>query len=148
MADTAVNKYDENNIFAKILRGEIPATKVYEDEQVLAFLDIMPVNPGHTLVISKTEKAALVEDLNPEALAAVIKVGKKVGHALRTSGLPCEGVNFWLSDGAAAGQEVPHAHLHVVPRYQGDGFHIASSAKKRVMQTPEELQTVQEKLKF
>jgi hypothetical protein len=76
-------EYDEDNIFAKILRGEIPCTRVYEDEEVLAFLDIMPVNPGHTLVISKTEKAALVENLSPHALAAIVLVGKKVGHALR-----------------------------------------------------------------
>jgi histidine triad (HIT) family protein len=142
-------EYDEDNIFAKILRGEIPCTRVYEDEEVLAFLDIMPVNPGHTLVISKTEKAALVEKLSPHALAAIVLVGKKVGHALRNSGLPCEGINFWFSDGAAAGQEVPHAHLHVLPRFEGDGFRFLNSGpNNRVMQTQEQLQSVQKKIHF
>lgn len=113
--------YDENCIFNRILKGEIPSHRVYEDEKCLAFMDIMPVNPGHFLVIPKV-LASTVEELDNATAAHLFTVGKRLAKALRHSGIPCDGVNFWLSDGSAAGQEVPHVHLHVIPRFAGDGF--------------------------
>lgn len=113
--------YDENGVFAKILRGEIPCHKVYEDDRCLAFMDIMPVNPGHFLVIPKA-KAASVADLDEALAGHLLAIGAKLSKALRQTNLQCEGVNFWISDGAAAGQEVFHVHLHVIPRFKGDGF--------------------------
>lgn len=113
--------YDPQNIFAKILRGEIPSHRVYEDDQCLAILDILPVNPGHVLVIPKAP-AVIVPDLDPAVAAHVFAVGARISKAVRAVVPRCEGVNFWISDGAAAGQEVPHVHLHIIPRFIGDGF--------------------------
>ena len=108
-------------IFCKIVAGEIPAVKVYEDELVFAFLDIGPINPGHMLVIPKEhhESSATI----PEATAGrMFRVGARIGTALRRA-LDYEAFNLHLADGTAAGQVVMHAHLHVVPRGVEDGFH-------------------------
>lgn len=112
---------DTNCIFCRILAGESPASFVYRDEQVAAFMDIQPVTTGHLLVIP-VQHAPHLADLDPEAGAQIFRVGQRMAAALRQSGLPCEGVNLFLADGEAAGQEVFHAHLHVFPRYTGDGF--------------------------
>jgi histidine triad (HIT) family protein len=108
-------------LFCRILKGEIPASVVYEDEHSLAFLDIQPITPGHTLVIPKTHAESLLA-LPPEEAGHMMQVGQRVDEALRKSGLRCEGVNLFLADGRAAGQEVFHVHLHVFPRFEGDGF--------------------------
>lgn len=113
--------YDSQNIFAKILRGEIPSHRLYEDDRCLAILDIFPVNPGHLLVIPKAA-AVTVPELDPEVAGHLMAVGARLSKAVREFAPRCEGVNFWISDGAAAGQEVPHVHLHVIPRFEGDGF--------------------------
>lgn len=113
--------YDTNNIFAKILRGEISSHRLYEDDRCVAILDIFPVNPGHLLVIPKAS-AVTVPDLGPELAAHLMAVGARLSAVVRAAAPKCEGVNFWISDGAAAGQEVPHVHLHVIPRFEGDGF--------------------------
>lgn len=113
--------YDPQNIFAKILRGEIPCHKLYEDDQCLAILDIFPVNPGHLLVIPKAP-AVTVPELDPTLAAHLFAVGARLSRVVRAHAPRCEGVNFWISDGAPAGQEVPHVHLHVIPRFAGDGF--------------------------
>lgn len=113
--------YDTQNIFAKILRGEIPCHRVYEDEVCLAILDIFPVNPGHLLVIPKVA-AVTVPELDPAVAAHLMAVGARLSLVVRGSASRCEGVNFWISDGAVAGQEIPHVHLHVIPRFEGDGF--------------------------
>ncbi len=110
-------------IFCKIVAGEIPSSKVFEDDHVLAFLDIRPINPGHTLVIPKLHTANLAE-LDHRTGGRIFQVGMKIASALRHSGLRCEGVNFWLADGKAAFQEVPHVHLHVIPRFTGDNLRI------------------------
>jgi diadenosine tetraphosphate (Ap4A) HIT family hydrolase len=99
----------------------LPASTVYEDERALAFLDIHPITPGHTLVVPRYHAPGLT-DLDEETGAHLFVVALRVQRALRRSGLRCEGVNLLLSDGAVAGQEVPHAHLHVLPRFTGDGF--------------------------
>lgn len=105
--------YDDQNIFARILRGELPAIKVYEDEQVLAFMDIMPQADGHTLVISKSPAVTLL-DLAPEAAAYTIQVVQKVAKAMEKA-LDVQGIVLMQLSGAAAGQTVPHVHFHLIP---------------------------------
>jgi histidine triad (HIT) family protein len=108
-------------IFCRIVAGELPASVVHENDLVLAFLDIQPVNPGHALVIPKRHAVGLT-DLEEAEAAAMFRTARRLAGALRRSGLPCEGVNLFYADGAAAMQEVFHAHLHVIPRFDGDGF--------------------------
>ena len=109
--------YDEQNIFAKIIRGELPAEKIYEDEKVLAFMDIMPRSPGHFLVIPKASVRNIL-DIDNESLCAVIKVVKKLAvaskKAMNATGITIQ--QFSESDG---GQEVFHLHFHIIPRYKG-----------------------------
>ena len=105
--------YDEKNIFARILRGELPAIKVYEDDQVLAFMDIMPQADGHTLVIPKTPAVTLL-DLPADAAAYTIQVVQKVAKAIEV-GLDAQGIVLMQLSGAAAGQTVPHVHFHLIP---------------------------------
>lgn len=108
-------------IFCAIQAGQAPASKVYEDEYCLAFMDLQPVTPGHLLIIPKVH-AAYLKDLDPESGVQLFKAAQHLAAALRASGLRCEGVNLFLADGEAAGQEVFHVHLHVIARYDGDGF--------------------------
>jgi histidine triad (HIT) family protein len=109
--------YDPNNIFAKIIRGEAPAFKVYEDAHTIAFMDIMPQAEGHTLVIPK-EHAVDIFDLSPEGAAALIKTTKKIALAVReVTNAP--GMMLVQLSGAAAGQTVFHIHFHVIPRASG-----------------------------
>ena len=105
--------YDDQNIFARILRGELPAIKVYEDDRVLAFMDIMPQADGHTLVIPKTPAITLL-DLDPEIAAYTIQIVQKIAKAIE-KGLGIEGIVLMQLSGAAAGQTVPHVHFHLVP---------------------------------
>ncbi|MFH7347777.1 MULTISPECIES: HIT family protein [Acinetobacter] len=105
--------YDDQNIFARILRGELPAIKVYEDDRVLAFMDIMPQADGHTLVIPKTPAITLL-DLDPEVAAYTIQVVQKIAKAIE-KGLGVDGIVLMQLSGAAAGQTVPHVHFHLVP---------------------------------
>ncbi len=108
-------------LFCRILAGELPGTFVYRDEHVAAFMDIQPVNPGHLLVVP-TRHAAQLADLDSAIGGRMMEVAQRMAAALRTSDLRCEGVNLFLADGAAAMQEVFHVHLHVFPRFAGDGF--------------------------
>lgn len=105
--------YDDQNIFARILRGELPCIKVYEDDKALAFMDIMPQAEGHTLVIPK-EPAETLLDLSPEAAAHTIHVVQKVGNAIK-KGLQAEGIVLMQLNGSSAGQTVPHIHFHLIP---------------------------------
>jgi histidine triad (HIT) family protein len=108
-------------IFCNIVSGKLPSSIVYRDRSTSAFMDIQPVNPGHVLVIPNVHATGLA-DLEQCAGADLFRVAQRVAAALRASGLKCEGVNLFLADGAAAGQEVFHVHLHVFPRFRGDGF--------------------------
>jgi histidine triad (HIT) family protein len=108
-------------IFCHIAKGTAPASKVYSNERILAFLDIHPVNPGHILIIPKKHTAQL-SDLDEETGGIMFKTAMQVAAALRRSGVRCEGVTLHLADGEAAFQEVFHVHLHVIPRFKGDGF--------------------------
>lgn len=108
-------------IFCKILSGELEVSMIYQDDCCTAFLDHQPVNPGHTLVVPNRHASNLAE-LDEEDGARMFRVAQRLAAALRKSGVKCEGVNLKLADGEVAGQEVFHAHLHVIPRYVGDGF--------------------------
>ncbi|MDR7015560.1 HIT family protein [Acinetobacter sp. 3657] len=105
--------YDDQNIFARILRGELPAIKIYEDEQVLAFMDIMPQADGHTLVIPKTQAVTLL-DLPADAAAYTIQIVQKVAQAMEKA-LDAKGIVLMQLSGASAGQTVPHVHFHLIP---------------------------------
>jgi histidine triad (HIT) family protein len=110
--------YDENNVFAKVLRGEIPCHKIYEDEDTLAILDIMPRTPGHALVITK-EKARDLFDVSPQALAKLMAVVQKLAPRIKDA-MGAEGVLIQQFNGAAAGQTVFHLHVHIIPRKEGE----------------------------
>src|SRR5688500_15875962 len=105
-------------LFCKIVAGEIPSHKVYEDDSCLAFLDIMPASRGHTLVVPRTHASGL-EEIAPESLATTVLFAQGVARLLRTILRP-DGMNMIQNDGAAAGQSVLHYHLHLVPRWEGD----------------------------
>ena len=108
-------------IFCEILAGRAPASIVYRDELCCAFMDIRPVNQGHVLVIPVRHAACLAE-LDEPTGAHIFVIGQRMAAAVRVSGVPCEAVNLFLADGVAAGQDVFHVHLHIIPRYRGDGF--------------------------
>lgn len=113
--------YDDNNIFAKILRGEIPCYKVHEDEHTLAFMDVMPQSDGHTLIIPKYPARNLFE-LPAEQLQALIVVTQRIAAAAKRA-FNADGITLMQFNGEAAGQTVFHIHFHVVPRYQGKPIH-------------------------
>lgn len=115
--ETNVGEYDPNNIFAKILRGEIPAHKVYEDADTLAFMDVMPQSAGHMLVVPKAQSRNLF-DADPAALGTVVAVVRKLAIAAR-KGLDADGVQIAQFNEEPAGQTVFHLHFHVIPRYAG-----------------------------
>mgnify|MGYP001357918829 CR=1 FL=1 len=126
-----MNESHASCVFCRIVAGTEESSMVYEDERVIAFLDILPINPGHTLIIPRRHGAYL-KDMDPEDGAAMFRAGIKIGAAVRASGLKCEGINLLLNDGAEpvgsspeefeAGQRVFHSHLHVIPRIVGDSF--------------------------
>lgn len=107
--------------FCAIVDGEAEQSPVYGDERVIAFMDVQPVVRGHLLVAPRAHAANLA-DLEPEDGAAMFEVGRRAAATLRASRLRCEGVNIFVADGEAAGQDVFHVHLHVIPRHEGDGF--------------------------
>ena len=108
--------YDPNNIFAKILRGEIPCVKVYEDNKTLAFMDVMPEAEGHVLVVPK-EAAENILDLSPEGMAAMMATTQRIAKAVDKALSP-DGILLKQYNRAAAGQSVFHIHLHIVPHWE------------------------------
>ena len=133
--------YDSNNLFAKILRGELPSYKVYEDDKALAFLDIMPRAPGHTLVLPKAP-ARNVFDVQPEDLAHVMKVAQRVANAAKDV-FSADGITLQQFNEKAGGQVVFHLHVHVIPRKEGVALKPPASEKEK----PEVLAEQAEKLK-
>ena len=117
--------YDPNNVFAKILRGELPCHKIYEDDLSFAFLDIMPRTPGHTLVIPK-KPARNILDVAPEELAHVHKIAQRVAKAA-VKALNADGVTVHQFNEAAGGQVVFHLHVHVLPRHAGEPLKPAAT---------------------
>src|SRR3979411_151088 len=120
--------YDPNNIFAKILRGEFPCHKVYEDDKVLAFLDIMPRSPGHALVLPKAP-ARNILDVSPDDLAHVIKIAQKIAKA-SVEIFGADGVTIQQFNESPGGQVVFHLHVHVIPRLQGVAMKPPASVKE------------------
>jgi histidine triad (HIT) family protein len=133
--------YDDANIFAKILRGEIPCTKVYEDEVCLAFMDIMPQVEGHVLVIAKAPSRNLL-DADPEVLAALMPRVQKVGRAV-VAALEADGLTLMQFSEAPAGQTVFHLHFHLLPRREG----ISIRPHEGPMAQPEMLAALADRIK-
>ena len=132
--------YDPNNIFAKILRGELPCYKVYEDDKAIAFLDIMPRAPGHTLVLPKAPARNLL-DVDTDDLAHVAKVAQKVAKAAMTA-LGADGVTVQQFNEGPGGQVVFHLHVHIIPRKSGVPMKPPASEKEK----PEVLADIAKKL--
>lgn len=133
--------YDNNNIFAKILRGEIPSVKVFEDEKTLAFMDVMPQAEGHVLVIPK-EPAENILDLSHEGAAAMMATTQRVAKAVKKS-LNAPGIMLAMLNGAPAGQSVFHVHFHIIPR--ADGVDLGLHA--RAMVDPKSLEPIAAKIR-
>lgn len=131
-----------NDIFEKIITRKIPASIIYEDEMVISFLDINPINKGHALVVPKV-KFVNIFDADPAVLGHMIHVAKKVSVALRET-VDAKGVNILMNNEKAAGQDVFHAHIHVVPRFQSDE---AFKPAQHVSYEDGEINTLAEKIK-
>jgi len=129
-------------IFCKIAMGEIPSYKVYEDERTFAFLDINPINAGHTLVVPKNHTAKITE-AHEDDLVALAKAVKKVVKGIE-DGMSVDNLNIFVNQGEDAGQIIPHLHVHVTPRYRGDGMKIEVAQTKP---GEDELKEVLEKIK-
>ncbi|MFI4974777.1 MAG: HIT family protein [Caulobacterales bacterium] len=110
--------YDAANIFAKIVRGEMPAAKVFEDEHTLAFMDVFPQGRGHTLVIHKSAPARNLMDIEPEPLQTLILTVQRITRAVR-SALKPDGIMVAQFNGSASGQTIYHLHFHIIPRWDG-----------------------------
>lgn len=133
--------YDNNNVFARILRGELPCTRLYEDEHTLAFLDIMPQADGHTLVLPKAP-AECITDMSDESLQMTILVTRKLARAVQqATGAP--GLLISQFNGPAAGQTVPHVHFHIIPRFPDVRLRSHGSEKA----DPAALATLADKIK-
>ncbi len=120
--------YDPNNLFAKILRGELPAHKVYDDDKAFAFLDIMPRAPGHTLVLPKAPVRTIL-DINPDDLAHLVKATQAVARAAMTV-FAADGLTIQQFNEPAGGQVVFHLHIHVIPRKNGVALRPPASVKE------------------
>eukprot|EP01035_Chromulina_nebulosa_P057609 gene57609-78924_t len=110
--------YDDSNIFAKIIRGEMPCVKVWEDDQVLAFMDVFPQPKGHVLVISKTSKARNLLEAETKTLGRLIGAAQRTSRAVRAALTP-DGIVVTQFNGAPAGQTIFHLHFHIIPRWEG-----------------------------
>lgn len=124
--------------FCNIIAGDLQGSFVYQDEICSAVMDIQPINDGHLLVMPN-EHIPDLASVPPEAAAHIFLVAQKLASAIRQSGIQCQGINLFLADGKAAMQEVPHFHLHVIPRYQDDGFGFQFSPRYAELPTRKEL---------
>ena len=134
-------------VFCKLISDELEVSVIYQDDLCLALMDIQPVNPGHVLVVPRRHATQLA-DLDAEEGAQMFRVAQRVAAALRKCGVRCEGVNFFLADGEAAGQEVFHVHLHVLPRYSGDGFGLKLPPDYHDKPAREELNQIAQRIRF
>jgi histidine triad (HIT) family protein len=133
--------YDDTNIFARILRGEIPSTRVYEDDAVVAFMDVMPQAAGHTLVVPKAASRNLL-DADPATFAKLMPVVQKVANAVKAA-FAADGVTIMQFNEPAAGQTVFHLHFHVIPRHEG----VSLKPHSGQMEKPEILTAHAEKIR-
>jgi histidine triad (HIT) family protein len=127
--------------FCNIISGILAGTLLYQDEICTAIMDIQPINPGHMLIMPNLHLPDLAS-LPPETGKHLFAVGQKLAAALRQSGVECQGVNFLLADGKAAMQEVLHLHLHIIPRFEGDGFGFQFSPRYAELPTRDELEDI------
>ena len=121
-------------VFCRILAGELPSSPVLGNDLIVAFLDIRPANPGHTLVLPRRHVESFTE-LSPMEVEQLALCGQRIAAALKQGFDGCEAVTFSLADGAAAGQDVPHTHLHVVPRRAGDGLGWRAAGQLQARET-------------
>lgn len=121
-------------VFCRILAGELPSSPVLDNDLIVAFLDIRPANPGHTLVLPRRHVESFTE-LSPMEVEQLALCGQRIAAALKQGFDGCEAVTFSLADGAAAGQDVPHTHLHVVPRRAGDGLGWRAAGQLQARET-------------
>ncbi len=136
--------YDANNIFAKILRGEADAFKVYENEHALAFMDVMPQVDGHTLVVPK-DGAENLHDVDPEILGATIKVVQTVSAAVKQA-FAAPGIMIAQLNGPAAGQTVFHLHFHIMPRFDGIDFKLHARGMEDAKKLTDHAERIREHL--
>jgi histidine triad (HIT) family protein len=131
----------EDCIFCKIITGEIAASKVFEDDRVLAFMDLHPINEGHVLVIPKkhSSKFSMVDESDA---GRMFQVAQKILKSIEDSPITCEGANLYLSDGSIAGQDVFHSHLHITPRFSGDGYRMGFSGSTASQASRENLDRI------
>ena len=115
-------------VFCALVAGEREASVVYDDDRLLGFMDLHPVNPGHVLLVPK-EHATAMADVEEDTGAHVFRIAMRMQQAIRHSGVRCEGINLFVADGEAAFQDVFHFHLHVIPRFEGDPFKIEADWK-------------------
>jgi histidine triad (HIT) family protein len=143
-------KLDHTCIFCQIVAGEAEASVVFQDDLVTAFMDLYPVTLGHALVIPN-HHATLISDVEAMTIGRMFMVGAQIAQVVRQGGFRCEAVSLYLADGMAAGQAVPHSHLHIVPRFQGDscGLHLHTGPAKMVTRTmlEEHAETIRRSLK-
>ena len=125
-------------VFCEIVAGRAPASIVFQDDRCCAFMDIQPVNPGHVLIVPVAH-VAFLDDLAEETGSYLFTVAQRLSRALRRSGVRCEGVNLFLANGKAAGQEVFHVYLHVFPRFRNDGFGLRMRPDYGVLPTRSDL---------
>jgi len=119
--------YDANNIFAKILRGDLPCVRLFEDDHTLSFMDIMPQSRGHALVIPK-EAAETLLDVSEAAAQACVRTTRRIARAVKAALSP-PGIMIAQFNGATAGQTVPHLHFHIIPRYDGPAMMVHGAAQ-------------------
>ena len=124
-----MTQYDDTNIFARILRGEIPSHSVYEDAETLAFMDVMPQGPGHLLVVPKTPSRNLL-DADPAVLSRLMPVVQKLARAAK-SAFGADGVTVMQFNEPASGQTVFHLHVHIIPRFEGEPLHPHTGAMEK-----------------
>ena len=136
-----MNHSQDDCIFCKIIAGNSPSSKLFEDDDVYVFLDVQPVNSGHTLIIPKLH-TELIGELSDELLGKLMVTAKKVEEMIKKTSLKAEGFNLFLADGEAAFQEVFHVHLHVIPRFNGDGFGLTFPRGYENKPSKEELEKV------
>jgi histidine triad (HIT) family protein len=127
-------------VFCEILRGDSPATFVYQDDTVVAFMDIQPITHGHILVVPR-EHAELMSELNDAAAMRTFRVARQLAETVRHT-LGAGGVNLFVADGEVAFQDVPHFHVHVIPRYPNDGFGLTFPREYTEPRTRAELETI------
>lgn len=125
--------------FCKMISGELEAIFVYQDPICSAFMSMQPINPGHVLLMPNDHHSALVE-LPEETAQHFFSISRQLSSSIRSSGVECEGINFYLADGKAAGQTIPHLQMHIIPRFENDGFELNFSPRGAELPTREELE--------